>query len=187
MSLRALKRRLIGCAIVLGCLILLIGIAHAVLSSADPQRHKVFYMYQAYWLGWGCELAVQGHSSNNVKSLSRPPDDYSGVWRIWDEEGHLLSTHTYCNGKQVGGASFYYHPNGVKSREERGSRDQEGYVLMLWDVSGKKLAEGMYRDEKPIEGSFLIDGEIVEYRAGKPLPPKVHISENNKKAENQKE
>ena len=72
--------------------------------AANPQWHRRLYVFQA---GYSEDLRLQ------------PPDGYNGMWNNWDQEGRLVSTYAYKNGRRDG-------------------------PYVTYDERGNAIAEGMY-------------------------------------------
>jgi len=66
---------------------------------------------------------------------------------------------------------YYYAKNNKKEGEN-----------VIFDIDGEQIAKGIYKDDKPYEGQFLINNMLLNYEKGKRFRQKAEIDkEENKK------
>jgi hypothetical protein len=156
---RTLSRRLwtrgsLGVALAACALLLFFG---------NPQWCRVIYMFQAYVLGRGQER-VWGGPGDDADLVGLvfllPPDDYTGVWRVWDRSGrkrgeyplrdgkdHGVGREWYANGqlkfedwRRTGSATLQrveWYPDGRLRSAERWAKGSQDGLGVTWDRRGR--------------------------------------------------
>ena len=85
------------------------------LTYSHPQSNKYCFMWQCYV--YSDSEPVKGNmvypvgtfsSEGGIPELFKPTPGYTGLWRIWSKEGHLLSVAEAVDGKLKGCAIKYW-------------------------------------------------------------------------------
>jgi hypothetical protein len=156
---RTLSRRLwtrgsLGVALAACVLLLFFG---------NPQWCRVIYMFQAYVLRRGSARVWGGPGDERDPTgvvLLVPPDDYTGVWRVWDSSGRKRGEYPLRDGKDHGvGRGWYangqlkyeywrrtgsgtlqrveWYPDGRLRRVERWAKGSQDGLGVTWDRRGR--------------------------------------------------
>jgi hypothetical protein len=92
-----------------------------------------------------------------------------GRHRHWDEMGNLSGEYWWRDGKHNGPIREWDH--GVATRKGNYKEDRKHGRWIVWDWSGNLLADGMYKMDAPLNGTFIIqEGKgmhVDRYRDGK--------------------
>ena len=115
-----------------------------------------------------------------VKPGSKPerPENYTGIWRDWYENGQIASEVYYSNGKPHGKCItwyengvvktkvfaiskgveklVFYYGNGIKEREIHCKNGKKDGITRWWGTDGTLYGECIYEDGYPKEGTVFI-------------------------------
>ena len=137
--------------------------AYLVLTYGNPQWHRWVYIWQSLREKHGAEMAR--------------PRDYTGVWRRW-YVGGVTGLSTYEAGRLHGPTKTFYsngmpwteqnwqhgvahgvgrvwYEDGQLRVEDHWKRGEPDGRQRYWDMNGKLVADGVSRDGRPWEGTFL--------------------------------
>jgi len=126
--------------IILATLIAITLAGLGFLSYGNPQVHKYVYMWQAYV--WPAERIVRPYLTNSEleTAISRPPENYTGEFRVWNKGGTLKISRRMVSGKVL--RYQYYFDNGNLKMEQ--------------NISSQRLIHGVVKH-------FYTNGQLKDF------------------------
>jgi len=102
------------------------------------------FMWQAYV--WPCEdLDISGSSFPRPLAILVPPNDYSGLWRVWSRKGILRSEMNYSPGRVLDGMSKEYGVNGLLQYVGNYTADNRNGWFRTFQENGILIKVAHYR------------------------------------------
>ena len=97
------------------------------LAFGPPQSCKLVYMAQrtGFWGVWGGVMPEM-------------PDNYTGIWKDWNEDGTIYSEGNYKNGYPIATTTFY-NKNGTPSAIFNYDKDGKQHGLHIMYFSNEKI------------------------------------------------
>ena len=139
-----------------------IGGVAGVYHLGCPSWHSSIYIYQRYYLG----------------NIPEVPVDFTGVWRIWYEDGTLQAEEEYIAGNPSGSLKTWDPKGNLISHCVRGKRGTTGSYLLgglKYFIDGKCVDEeeyARYIDEHPSFPPLIIQfGDAAKPERRKPPKP----------------
>jgi len=101
-----------------------------------------------------------------------------GSAKDWYDTGKPFSTTTYVSDKQEGVKTGFYQ-SGAKKYESLFHNDQRQGRSFAWDKSGKVIAGGIYRDDLPWTGTFIVKWDSEDKWTKAEFKEGIKISETS--------
>src|SRR5262245_20647034 len=102
------------------------------------------------------------HDTGQLRCVSEYQDGkHNGTLRTWYADGSPEYVWPYRDNLLHGVARTYYE-NGRIREEARYERGRKNGLCKAWSQAGILLAEGVYQEDVPTEGMFLVEGPVDE-------------------------